>query len=1166
MTRSRQMLAFGAALLVLAIGAGVVYSEAEKPAAKDQRAAAQKLQKQGNWRDAYQIFRELAVDQGNDGPEVAQDLARGVQCLQRLGRINEIDALLEDAVARHPGNWRLLSEAANQYLNNQHQGFIIAGEYRRGPHRGGGRVVNSLERDRVRAMQLMTQAMPLADADDDKAATAQFYMNLASWMLYNRSHHEAWRLQYLTDVGELPDYDEGYPYWRGWNGAPVDEAGKPVFHSVAEGWETADTDGQRWLWALEQVVENAPGRRNEVLWQRAQFCQNQYGVNTMGYYGRMFRGRATKEEDADDDSGTFALHTLKENETIAKLAAGVKRFELPDEHNHIKLYREIIGDPKRGGYGGNAFDQLAQVFQNRRQYPQAAEIWRQCIKEFGPGNNGYRQSNLKQLVDNWGRFENTGAQPAGEGATVGFRFRNGEQVEFTAQRINEAQLLEDVKAYLNSDPGRVDWNKINIGNIGWRIINQDGAKYLGEEAARWNLKLSPRANHWDRRITVSTPLEEPGAYMLTAKVKDGNVSKVVLWVADTAIIRKQLSGRNYYFVGDAKTGRGVKGAKLNFFGYRQNRLPNNRWQTLTDEFDAVADGQGQLTPEPKDLSPNFTWLITARDEAGRFAYHGFSGVWASNYHDGHYNQVKVFSVTDRPVYRPGQKVKFKFWVRHAQYDKDDVSQFAGRTFPLKLISPKGEEIYNASMETDEFGGTSGEWEIPADGALGQYALQLVVHEPNKWHVQGNGLFRVEEYKKPEYEVSIDAPDKPVMLGEKIEAKIKASYYFGAPVTHATVKYKIERTSHSQNWYPVDYWDWFYEPGYWWFAENYPWYPGWSRWVGCLAPHPWWWGGGGHNPPELVAEREVEIGPDGEVAVEIDTLLAKELHDDTDHKYTITAEVRDASRRTIIGRGDVLVARQPFKVFTWVDRGYFQVGETIRSHLLAQTLDNRPVEGAGRLTLYKVTYRKGPDGRLQPVETPVRRWALNTNDEGRAQQHLRASAAGQYRLSYVLTDQAEHTIEGGYLFNITGEGFDGRDYRFNDVELIAKKKNYAPGEKIELQINTARPNSTVLLFVRPANGVYQPPEVIHLQGKSHLHELKVSKKDMPNFFVEAVTIADGRVHTKAKELTVPPRAARGERRGAAFREGLSARAAEHGEGQADRSERRAARRQHRNQRV
>jgi hypothetical protein len=62
---------------------------------------------------------------------------------------------------------------------------------------------------------------------------------------------------------------------------------------------------------------------------------------------------------------------------------------------------------------------------------------------------------------------------------------------------------------------------------------------------------------------------------------------------------------------------------------------------------------------------------------------------------------------------------------------------------------------------------------------------------------------------------------------------------------------------------------------------------------------------------------------------------------------------------------------------------------------------------------------------------------------------------------------------------------------------------------------------VLLFVRPVNGVYLPPKVLRLKGKSAVDEIAVATKDMPNFFVEAVTVADGRVFTEMKEIIVPP---------------------------------------------
>ena len=97
--------------------------------------------------------------------------------------------------------------------------------------------------------------------------------------------------------------------------------------------------------------------------------------------------------------------------------------------------------------------------------------------------------------------------------------------------------------------------------------------------------------------------------------------------------------------------------------------------------------------------------------------------------------------------------------------------------------------------------------------------------------------------------------------------------------------------------------------------------------------------------------------------------------------------------------------------------------------------------------------------------------------------MKASEKGQYRLSYRVTDKAEHEIEGGYLLTIIGEGFDGSEFRFNDLEIVPDKGEYAPDDKVQLQINTNRLGSTVLLFLRPSNGAYLPPQMLRLAGKS-----------------------------------------------------------------------------------
>jgi hypothetical protein len=466
-------------------------------------------------------------------------------------------------------------------------------------------------------------------------------------------------------------------------------------------------------------------------------------------------------------------------------------------------------------------------------------------------------------------------------------------------------------------------------------------------------------------------------------------------------------------------------------------------------------------------------------------------------------------MTDRPVYPPGQTVEFKFWIRQAKYDLDDKSQFAHESFAVEIHNPKGEKVYNETLTADNYGGIAGKFELPADATLGQYQLMVVN--------RGGGSFRVEEYKKPEYEVTVEAPTEPVMLGEKITATINAKYYFGSPVTSAIVKYKIMRSEHTARWYPPGPWDWLYGPGYWWFAYDYEWYPGWRNW-GCRRPAPWWYWQPS-VPPEIVAEREVLIGSDGSVSVEIDTSLAKAAHPDQDHRYSIQAEVVDQSRRTIVGSGEVLVARKSFNVYAWVDRGYYRVGDTIAASFAARRLDGKPVEGAGKLRLLKISYGDAPERK--PVETEVRSWDLATNAEGLAEIQIKASEKGQYRLSFRVTDKAEHEIEGGYLFTITGEGFEGSEFQFSDLELVPDKREYAPDDKLQLQVNTNRAASTILLFVRPANGAYLAPQMLRPPGKSSMVEVTVAQKDMPNFFVEAVTVSNGRVHTEVREIHVPP---------------------------------------------
>src|SRR5438045_8214560 len=139
---------------------------AQQPASRD---AAVKAAAAGNYNDAYEALRKIALDPKADALKVGDDLNLGIDCLRNLGRVEEIDDFREGVIKAHEKNWRLLQTAALSFTRHgDHYGYIVAGKFYRGHKRGGtGRFVSAMQRDRVRALQLMNQALGLQKDEAD---------------------------------------------------------------------------------------------------------------------------------------------------------------------------------------------------------------------------------------------------------------------------------------------------------------------------------------------------------------------------------------------------------------------------------------------------------------------------------------------------------------------------------------------------------------------------------------------------------------------------------------------------------------------------------------------------------------------------------------------------------------------------------------------------------------------------------------------------------------------------------------------------------------------------------------------------------------------------------------------------------------------------------------
>ena len=1110
---------------------------AQNPA--DQRSQADTLFQQNNFNEALTLYRQLLLQPASDKRH-PQDLEKALACLQQLGRVQEADGLIEDSVATHPQDFHLLIQAGNSFASLEKFGFIIAGKFERGGHRGGGQQAQVEARDRIRAIQLYLQALQVAsDAADVSAPQyADAWLRLAEAISSER-HSEPWKLQDLTDLTQLPDPEPGFPWMfrgRGWGpsekGAPVDPEGRPVFHRLPQSWQAATSDGERWRWAMSEAARLDPKRQSEIELSWAAFLQSQFGTGSGGAVLPPPVVPLGKTNQAADDKPRNAdlhnAHQLPDNETIARLATGVKRFAVPDEFNCLLIAKAIVD--RGDGLQTQAIEMLIGERMNRHQYPKAAALLKELLEIVPEAQREGVQLRINQIEGNWLEFETTRTLPAGRAASLDIRFRNGKKVTFEASRIRVDKLLADIQQYLKTANDDLDWRRINPEEIGWRLLNDGKGEYLEPGSASWETELTPPADHFDARLTVESPLLKAGAWWVRAKLQDGNESRMVLWIADLAIARRHVESGTLTYVADAVSGAPVK-ADLELFGWQFDYARRAGRRITTSRFADRTNDDGLCFLNPKQLTPGQQWLTIARTADGRLAFHGMSAAWnPQQIQPLTWTQRKVYTVTDRPVYRPEHTVKFRIWARRPQFEGEDRS-YAERDCWIQIRNPEGEVVLEQAGKTDRWSGVDGEWTIPVGAKLGSYFVglaedrvvpvsveengQVKVIQQTQRQIIGGGSFVVEEYRKPEYEVTVEAPEKPVQLGEKIPVKIVAKYYFGSPVTQGRVHYKVERTKQDQRWFPVARWDWLYSPGYWWFAPAYDWYPGFNRW-GCLPPiRPWWnWN---PDPPELVAEGEAAIGADGTFSVELDTAAALAAHGDSDHRYSITADVVDLSRRTIFGSGSVIVARDPFKVFTWTDRGHYQTGDPATLYYQARTADGKPVTAKGRAVLYAVTY---DDGDL-PVEREEQAWDVQTDAEGSGNLRLELPQPGQYRFSVKLTDAAGHEQEGASVLFVRGREGNGGSYRFNDLELITDRQEYQPGDVARLQINTDQADSTVLLFVRAQDGVCPAPQVLKLQGKSTIVEIPVVAADMPNIFVEAVTIADGRVHNELREIVVPP---------------------------------------------
>ncbi|HOG51206.1 MAG TPA: hypothetical protein PKY10_11515, partial [Lentisphaeria bacterium] len=606
-----------------------VYAFTSAAAAAD-RNQAETLFRQNNYAEAYPHFQTLAVQADTPAQLAAQDLLRAILCLRHLNRVAEWDDLREQVAAAHPGDWAVATAIANANRSMPSWGYVTAGQFTRGDQRGGNwqNHRSCRQRDRTRLLQLMTDALPafLRDRDAISEVEGQDYLRSFRRLLL-QNQNESWRLQILTDLTTLPDFDDGSEPCS--NGAPVNDDGSPVFYALPESYDKARNDGERWRWLLHLAEQSKESFwRQQASMEFADFLQSQFGVQTLQ--------RDFFHANSGDDSlaAILAVETLSDDETIAKLAGGVRRFQLPEEFNYIKIYQRLYVEYPQHYLG--PVRQLATIYENRRQYPKAVEWWRKEAERDGE-NATYKNSQalqqIRSITGNWGEFLRGKPQVAGQPATATLRFRNATKARLTVHRIDLQAMLAASKKHMRKSGDGRHLNRIMTqpdSMLFYLLKEKKGDAYVKEQLAAWEETLEPLSGHRNRQVTITTPIVKPGAYLLTATLQDGNISRLPLIVEDVKIVSKTLVDGHLWQVLDAVSGAPLPGLDLRLFGW------NVRWDSKTKrnqvtvrELTAKTDADGLAVIDAKTLWANddgrgsLQWLVETTSPSGAYACHGY---------------------------------------------------------------------------------------------------------------------------------------------------------------------------------------------------------------------------------------------------------------------------------------------------------------------------------------------------------------------------------------------------------------------------------------------------------------------------------------------------------------------------------------------------------------
>ena len=299
-------------------------------------------------------------------------------------------------------------------------------------------------------------------------------------------------------------------------------------------------------------------------------------------------------------------------------------------------------------------------------------------------------------------------------------------------------------------------------------------KKYGTRVAVNNYTLPPTANYKVRNTQLKYKLPDSGIYMLKlySKQKEDVACYEVVYISPYQCVMVNLPDNMVEMVAlDRMTGHPVPNAEIVSYIRQDGKYE------LKNIYQTDVNGTVEIARD-KDKFVCYSVRTSGNDFMKPVSVYS-GGFYTNNDSNDITKHTKIF--TDRSIYRPGQKV-FVSGVVYMQ-DGDSISVSNDSEVTVSLLDTNRKTVENVKVQTDEFGVYSAEFVLKPNAMPGMYSVKAG---------EQYETIRVEEYKRPTFDVVFSKMEDAFSFGDSVRADAKAATFAGSPLCMAKVEYKVLR--------------------------------------------------------------------------------------------------------------------------------------------------------------------------------------------------------------------------------------------------------------------------------------------------------------------------------------------------------------------------------------